>query len=509
MSATLDPGPVAEYLEGGAVRTIAAPLHPIETCYALQRRRGPLEQSVAATVRRALVEAPQQGDVLVFLPGMSEIRRVAETLAPTMEVEVLALHGSLPGPQQDRALRRSDRRRIVLATNVAETSVTVEGVTSVVDSGLMRLPRFDPARGINQLELTHISRASADQRAGRAGRLGPGRAYRLWTESEHASLAAHTPPEVRRVDLARVVLELRAWGADPEQFDWFEAPEPSALQRAAEFLRRIGALDRATGAVTSTGRALLDLPLHPRLAQLLLSACAHGYPRSGATLAALLGERDILRGGEHSADLPTARSDLLIRMELLDLAEQNQFRSTPQLWADVDLRAAREVARVRDDLYQAVSDAPQRSRSSSRARSSSGSETEPSESALLSLILTAYPDRVVRRREAGSTRGLMVGGRGVMLDRRSVVREEQFFIALVIDRGGRDARVRLASGIDREWLRTRDEHTCRFDPTSERVVAQRKLMFDDLCLSAHPCAPDPSRRASSSWVGPPRIRSPA
>src|SRR6185295_12470890 len=265
MSATVDPGPIAGYL-GAPVIESRGRLHPVEIEY-LDARRGRLESAeepplparVAAAVRRALERSP--GDVLVFLPGVGEIQRTGEalaSLAAERDLAVLPLYGDLPAERQDAVLRPLDRRKVVLATNVAETSITLDGVTAVVDSGLVRRLRFDPATGLDRLELGRISRASADQRAGRAGRQAPGYCLRLWPAYEHATLPERERPEIARVDLAAPALQLLAWGErDLAAFGWFEAPAPETLAAALLLLRRLGAVDDR--GVTSIGRELARL----------------------------------------------------------------------------------------------------------------------------------------------------------------------------------------------------------------------------------------------------------
>ncbi|MBK6847991.1 MAG: ATP-dependent helicase HrpB [Proteobacteria bacterium] len=453
MSATLQAEPVAAYLGGCPILRLNNEPHPLETCYLPAPPRDPLTAVAARTVRRALRDDPHAGDLLVFLPGAGEIARATELLADLADAEVVPLHGSLPSAAQDRALRAGERRRVVLSTNVAETSVTVAGVRTVIDSGQVRLPRHDPRTGLDRLELTRISAASADQRAGRAARLGPGRVYRLWTAAEQASLATATPPELRRIDLAPVVLTLRCWGRDPQTFDWLEAPERGALASAEQLLVRLGALDPLSRHPTTLGRELLALPLHPRLARLLVAARAAGCAREGATLAALLSERDLLAPAalagdptrrRPAADPISARSDLLERLERFEEAERRGQAAAP----------------------------------------------------LLRLVLSAFPDRVVLRREGERDRGRLVGGRGVVLDPRSAVRDEPLYVAVEVDGAGREARVLVASAIDPAWLSTREEQQLSFDEATERVVASRCRLYEDLCLHRAPVTPDPTRAAT-------------
>src|SRR5262245_39469499 len=282
MSATLDAGEIARWLGDSPVVTSEGRLHPVTIEHAEREDPRPLPAQLAGAVARVLERTG--GDVLAFLPGVGEIRRAREELgglAARRGLDLAELYGDLPLEEQDRALRPGPRRRVVLATNVAETSVTVEGVTAVVDSGLARVARYDPGVGLDRLALERISRASAEQRAGRAGRTAPGLALRLWTEREARSMAERNEPEIRRVDLAGPALQLLAFGeCDLAAFPWFEPPSGAALERALELLRHLGALD--SRGLTARGRALAKLPAHPRLGALLLAAHEHGVLELGA-----------------------------------------------------------------------------------------------------------------------------------------------------------------------------------------------------------------------------------
>ncbi|MCU0936413.1 MAG: ATP-dependent helicase HrpB, partial [Gammaproteobacteria bacterium] len=296
-SATLDTAAAARVLGGAPVVSGGGRSFPVEVSYLAREPTRPVPDTVSEAVRRALTA--HAGDVLAFLPGGGEIRATADRLAGLTDTEVVPLYGDLPGDAQDRALRPAGagRRRVVLATPIAETSLTIEGVRVVVDSGLARRPRFDPASGLTRLETFRVSRASADQRAGRAGRLGPGVAYRLWTEATQRGLLAHTPPEILEADLATLALELAQWGVTgPAALRWVDPPPAGAFAQARELLTALGALDPA-GRVTAAGRRMAELPFHPRLARMVLAAAQVGEGPLGADLAALLSERDVLRAG--------------------------------------------------------------------------------------------------------------------------------------------------------------------------------------------------------------------
>ncbi len=477
MSATVDPGPIAGFLGDCPVVESRGRLYPVETLYIKEGGRPeerPLPGLVASGVRQVLDASP--GDVLVFLPGVGEIQRCAEALAPLAAergLAVLPLYGDLPAERQDEVLRPLSRRKVVLATNVAETSITIDGVTAVVDSGWVRRLRFDPATGLDRLELGRVSRASADQRAGRAGRQAPGLCLRLWGAWEHPTLPERETPEVARVDLAAPALQLLAWGEpDLAAFDWFEPPDPAALAGALALLRQLGATDEH--GVTGLGRTLARLPVHPRLARLLVEGHRLGVPREAALAAAVLAERDpFLR----SSSVRPSRSDLLDRVDALEDFERRGRGDR------LHEGAARFVLKARDQLVDILK------------RELGGTRTAPPaerDDALLKALLAAYSDRLARRREPRSRRGVMVGGRGVRLAEESAVHEPELFLCVdVTDPSGRptsqsESLVRIASGVERAWLpaeRLQISADVDFDDERERVIARRRTRFDDLVIA--------------------------
>jgi ATP-dependent helicase HrpB len=502
MSATLDPEPVARFLGGCPVIRADAPAHPVDIEYAPRAGAEPLADHVASVLERTLKEVP--GDILVFLPGMEEIRRTArrvEPLARRTDLAVLPLHGGLPAQDQDRALRPSDRRKVILATNVAETSLTIEGIRTVIDTGLARFAGHDPARGLDRLELRRISRASADQRAGRAGRTGPGRCVRLWSQREERGMPPFDEPEIRRVDLAPTLLAVHAWGcSDLRRFGWFEPPPSEAIESAESTLTMLGALDEARRTITPLGRKLSSLPAHPRIARLMVEAARIGRLEQGASLAAILSERDIL--ARSAIDGPPARppdqsggeSDLLARLDLLEQAERRGVGPALRSWG-LDPGAVRRVIQARQDLLRTLR---------GLSRGPTRPHDDPSDEWLLKLPLLAYPDRVCRRRESDPRAAMMVGGRGVRLDPGSVVRENELFLALDArdDRrsASREALVRIASAIRPEWLEelfpgsTREVRETRYDAERQRVVGLVATYYRDLRLSERPgAAVDPDQ----------------
>ncbi|HSJ26190.1 MAG TPA: ATP-dependent helicase HrpB [Longimicrobiales bacterium] len=442
MSATLDLDTIAAVLGDAPVIRAEGRMHPVETRYAATRVTGHIEPAVAATVRRAVAE--HTGDVLVFLPGTAEIRRTAERLAGAdlpRDVTVMPLYGDLPQDAQDRAIAPSPpgSRKVVLATAIAETSLTIEGVRVVVDSGLMRVPRFAPRTGMTRLETVPVSRAAADQRRGRAGRVAPGVCYRLWTEADHAALLAHRPPEILEADLAPLALELAAWGIiDPGELRWLDAPSAAAFAQAQELLRELGALDGA-GRITHHGRALAGLALHPRLAHMLVRGLELGAAGTAAQLAALLAERDILRAPDTGAD-----PDVRIRMHVLE-------GGAPPHGHTVD-RAA--LHRVRAEARQWLDRARQIPARNRPAGPGAPTPSRHDVDDLAGVLLAfAYPDRIGQQR-GGRGRYLLRNGRGAAIDPSHAIGGSEFIVAGELGGHGRDSRIFLAAPIRREDLTT-------------------------------------------------------
>jgi len=482
MSATLAVEAVSAYLGGCPIIASEGRSFPVEIVHEARPERQPWPRAVARAVERTLDRTP--GDLLVFLPGLQEIRQAArhlEALAAERDLAVLPLHGELPAEQQDAALLPQARRKVVLATNVAETSVTVEGVTGVVDSGLARLLVFDPRVGLDRLQLTPISRASADQRAGRAGRTQPGICVRLWSAGAHRARPEQTEPEIRRVDLAAAVLQLLHLGEkDVLCFPWLEPPKEATVAQALALLRRLSAVD--DGGITSLGREMAGLPVHPRLARLLIEGQHLGDAKRVALAASLLAERDPFA---RSLDEPTptvprhaTTSDVLDRVEALEEFERSGRTATPR--GSLHRAAAHFVLRARDQLL--------RSLRSTRHRHSATPPLRQQPSAdeiVMRSLLAAFPDRVTRRREAGSRRGVMVGGRGVRLAPSSGVLDAEFFLCIDVDAGQKESLVRQASAIERDWLPAEQVTPAvevAFDSETERVSAKRRVRFIDLLI---------------------------
>ena len=482
MSATLDTDALARYLGDAAVITSTGRAYPVDVEYA---ETAGDERSLPARVAGALSRVlADRGDVLVFLPGAAEIRRTEEAIAALVaahDLDVVTLHGDQPLDQQERALRAGSRRRVVLATNVAETALTVDGVTTVIDSGLARVATLDGRHGLNRLRVVPVSHASADQRAGRAGRTAPGRCLRLWTRAEHAGRRARETPEVLRLDLARTLLELAAWGpGDVRALRWLDPPPPASVERGERLLMAVGAIDESSRAPTAIGRRMLELPAEPRVARMLVQAERLGCEAEAALAAALVTERDILLseralGASHERrDRPAGDSDVSVRSALFEEAARGGFAAGVCHALGLDARAVRAVERSRRQLARLLG-APARG--------------DGDRSALLRCLVAGFPDRVARRRAPGSPRALMVGGTGVVLGPESVVREAELFVAIDLLAGTPDARVRVASRVEAPWLaelfpdavRTTSELV--FDPARERVVERTRECYRDLVLA--------------------------
>lgn len=446
MSATIDADRVSGYLADCPVVTVPGRLHPVERLY-----RPDLDASAGAL--QALHEAA--GDVLVFQPGAREIGLTLQQLRGRVgpDVDLLPLHGSLTLEEQQRALSPSSgRRRIIVSTNVAETSVTVPGVTAVVDSGFEKVARYDAARGIDTLELARISEAASEQRAGRAGRVAPGRAYRLWSAADR--LAPYRIPDIHRVDLAAAVLDVVAWGGDPRRFAWYERPTEDRLDAALALLHRLGALEGL--ALTSTGKAMSALPLQPRLARILLAGKGHpALARSCAVLSAAFGP----------ASDPEGTADLLA---ILD-----RWTTVPP--------AVQQLARELERLV-AASERP-----------------VVGEAVVQRALLAGYSDRVAQRRAPGANSFLLATGTGAVLNRGATLDSATYVLAFEVRRadGARagDSVINLASAIDRSWLEPTGltmEHRLTDDG---RVRGIQREQYGAITLSERIVAPDPQESA--------------
>ncbi len=468
MSATLDMQPLERLLGSAATITSEGRSFPVATRYVARRADCSLEQQIA----QVLVDAQREhaGDALCFLPGSAEIRRVQSLLAaiaPTPTTRILPLYGELDAEAQDAALApaRPGTRKIVLATSIAETSLTIEGITIVVDAGLRRYSEFDPATGMSRLVTGKISRAAADQRRGRAGRLEAGICYRLWSEGTHAGLAAQTPPEILTADLAPLALELACWGAtDAGSLRWLDPPPPAPLAQARDLLRDLGAIDGG-GRVTAQGRDLANVGAHPRLAHMLLRARERGAARLACDLAAVLSERDVLRAERGARD-----ADLRLRVAAL----RDPATALPP-GLSIDARAMTQARRASRDWQQDL-----------RGKHV---ETEDPHTATGAVLALAYPDRIARRRGSAG-RYVMSNGRGAHFAEPQALSKAEYIVAAELDDAEREARIFLAAPIDltdieREFadrIETRDK--IDWNPRSQAVDAVRERRLGSLVLEA-------------------------
>lgn len=429
MSATLDAEPVAALLGDAAVVRAETEPHPVATRWRDRPVDGPVEPAVAATVRTVLEQ--EEGDVLAFLPGAAEIMRTAELLAGSLppEVDLFRLFGMLTREEQDRALRPAPpgRRKVVLASAIAESSLTIEGVRAVVDAGLMRVPRFHAGTGMTRLETVRVTRDAADQRRGRAGRTAPGVCHRLWTRQEDAGLVPLRAPEIREADLAPLVLELAVFGADPGEVPWLEPPAPSSLAQARELLLELGAL-HAEGTVTPHGRRMATLGIHPRLAHLVIRGAEMGEGPLACDLAALLEERDPMRAEDGAQGRRTVPVDLRLRLDAL-----RRGRRGAPLGTRVDMGT---VSRVRQQA-EAL-----RRRAGVGAGGGGGGENK-----LGLLTALAYPDRVGRLRPGSRGRYLLRNGRGVVMEPHDPLAGEPWVVVAELDDRGSEGRVYRAAAL--------------------------------------------------------------
>lgn len=484
MSATLAAEPVAAYLGDCPIVKSQGRLFPVDIRHVPHLERRDVVDSVADGVAQAL--SLTGGDLLVFLPGVGEIRRCESrlaTLAQQHNLAIMPLYGDLPAEQQDAVLARSDRRKLILSTNVAETSLTIEGVTGVIDSGLARVLRYDDATGLDKLELTPISKASADQRAGRAGRTQAGICLRLWPQVGHRHRPEFELPEIQRVDLAGALLQLLCWiEPDPAAFPWFEPPPSAALERAQSLLEQLGSSHGGT--ITPLGRRMAALPIHPRLGRLLLEGQSRAIAPQAALAAALLSERDPFlrdaRPRHQRGPAVHSRSDLLDRVHAVEA-----YETSGQLESDVGTlhrSAAQSILRTRDQLLRLLS----------QFLHSQQRQTSTDDSSFLQAVFAAYPDRLTRRREPGSRRGVMVGGRGVRLDESVALADEELYVCIDVDAAAGEAVVRQASAVDRDWLpaeQLRTETVVAFDEPTGKVLARKRLLYETLVLEDMQAAP--------------------
>jgi ATP-dependent RNA helicase HrpB len=491
MSATLDGAQVASLLGDAPVVGCEGRQFPVEVRYLPREKNDDVSRAVAAAVAGALGET--SGDILAFLPGSAEIRRCQTYLKELQGGErllVAPLFGDLPFAEQERAIQPARERKVVLATNIAETSLTIEGVRVVVDGGWCRRLRFDAAKGLDRLVTERISAASAVQRAGRSGRLGPGICYRLWSEHQQQALIPFDPPEILIADLAPLALELALWGvADPAGLNWIDPPPTAAYAEARTLLVRLRALD-SQGRITAEGKRMAELPLHPRLAHMLLMATVHGLGPVGCDLAAILSERDIFPRSGAVGARHAGPSDLLERVEALRVWRRG---SVPD--QAVDPAACRTADRTARQLR-------------SMLRIAEHDESPVTAEATGLLLASAYPDRIARQREPGSDRYLLSNGRGASLSAGTVVRDRPFIVAVDVAGGeGGEGLIRLAHVTSLEQVRSQfaaalsDHRVIAWDAEGGRVVGREEERFDSLVLATRPFVPSAAEARQALVAG--------
>jgi ATP-dependent helicase HrpB len=497
MSATLDAGALSGYLAPCDVLVSRGRTFPVRIEYLPKPANfdaDPVWDVAARECERFAGETA--GDMLVFMPGAYEIARTIQAIQGIRALRgfaALPLHGELPPEAQDRAVARAEGRKIIVSTNVAETSLTIDGVTAVIDSGLARVARFDPERGINTLLVEKVSAASADQRAGRAGRTAPGVCVRLWTEREHGQRPAHELPEVKRLDLSEVVLALKASGiVDVAGFRWFEKPDPRGLERAEALLADLGALERPQGPITETGRRMLRFPVHPRYARMFLAAQERGCVRSVAMMAALTqGRNFLLRGVPRQVDEAREEafgeeheSDFFLLMRAWRFADKGGYSLDACRRLGIHAQGARQVGPLFEQFLEIAG-----------AEGLDTSERRVDGTQVRKCVLAGFPDHLARRLDAATLRCDLIHGRRGVLARESAIGKAPLLVAAEITEvGGRAGDVsvilNIATAVDESWL---DElfpgelvsvREVTYDPASKRVVSRRERRFRDLVLES-------------------------
>lgn len=493
MSATLDPVPVCG-LMGEGTRWLACPgrTFPVETKYLPKPAAASVESFTAQAVVRALRE--QEGDVLVFLPGAREIHRTERELGILglpPHVQVYALYGSMPVERQDEAVRPAVAgwRKVVLSTSIAESSLTLTGVKVVVDAGLSRASAFSPRTGMSRLVTLPVSKASADQRRGRAGRIAPGVCYRLWSEEAHGALPEAARPEIASADLAPLALELAAWGVgQPEELQWLDTPPAAAYGQAQALLRQLGGLDDA-GRITPFGRRMNALGVHPRLAGMLLRAAELGLAGYASVLAALLQDPAGLRGSG------SAGTDLRPRVEALLSAGSSAAAQTAAADAAAVRRLLQESRQLRAALGPAAPD-----------------PARPDEDSCGLLLSFAYPDRIAQRREDG--RYLLSSGRGVRLPATEALSRSAYLVAADADDQGADARIVLAAPVSEQRLLDASPHLLQeetlvaWDRSTRSVRAKRKWRIGAIVVKEGSIAQPPEEDVLEAMLDGIRLEGP-
>ncbi|WP_395745198.1 ATP-dependent helicase HrpB [Prosthecobacter sp.] len=493
MSATLDAEPVAEYLNSCPILVSEGQSFPVAAGYLSIPDQRPLTTQAAEAVERILDDGAP-GDILVFMPGRGEISGTLDALRGLRTQERVAcipLHGELEPQEQDRAFAPNALRKVIVATNVAETSITIDGIRHVVDSGVARVARYDAERGIGTLLLEPVSRASADQRKGRAGRTAPGTCHRLWTLISHQSREERNTPEIQRSDLAEVVLLLHSLGIQQAAaFDWLDKPDPQAVERAEKLLIMLGALNEDAADLTPVGRQMLRLPMHPRYSRMLIEASQRGCVPDAALCAALVSGRDLLvRLDRDDAQMKglremfedSADSDFITLMRAYDFAKENGFSFERCRSHGINAQVARQV----EQTCQQILHAAQQQRLYERE----GAGTAAKDEALLRCLMAGFVDQLARRRAPGKPECDLTEQRQGLLVRESVVQDAAFLVAANLrDAPSRGTLLSLATAVQPAWiaemfpqhLHTTVEHL--FDAQNKRVAAMKVVRYRDLVI---------------------------
>ncbi len=512
MSATLDAALLKDYLAPCEVLTSQGRTFPVRIEYlpkAVNFEHDPVWTVAARECER--IAAQTTGDLLVFMPGAFEIGRTVQEIQGSHALRGFAcfpLHGELPPEAQDRAVARYDTRKIIVSTNVAETSLTIDGVTAVVDCGLARVARYDPHRGINTLLIEKISVASSDQRAGRAGRTAPGVCLRLWTDREHAQRPLQELPEVKRLDLAEVVLTLKAAGIDDiANFPWLEKPEPKALERAETLLEDLGALHGAKKTITDIGRRMLRFPMHPRYARMFLAAQEYGCVRSVALMAALTqGRNFLLRGVERRTEEAReelfgaeGESDFFLLMRAWRYAEKANYNMDACRRLGIHAQAVRQVGPLFEQFLEIAA-----------AEKLDVTEKRIDGVAVRKCVLLGFSDHLARRLDKGTLRCELVHARKGVLARESVIQNAPLFVAAEIteieSRGEVNTILNLNTAIEEAWLKElfpedfQDAGGVVYDEQQRRVLARKERRFRDLVLESKQTADEPPEGAAAALL---------
>jgi ATP-dependent helicase HrpB len=495
MSATLDAAPLRDYLAPCRELKSEGRMFPVEISYAAKKidfAHHPVWDAAADAFESA-IRSGAEGDVLIFMPGAREISRTVEAVRSkscAKDFAVLPLHGELPPREQDAAVGDCLQRKVVVATNVAETSITIDGIRVVIDSGLARIARYDPNRGIDTLMVERISRASADQRTGRAGRTAPGVCHRLWTLQEQSTRKAQELPEILRHDLSEVVLTLKAGGIDDiENFQWLEKPDPVSLARTLTLLTDLGALDHH-GKLTKTGSRMVQFPMHPRYARMLLAADQYHCVRQACLIAALTQGKGILErnkgktvSGERDDRLGDDDvSDFKRLMRAWSFADKNNYHFGTCKQLGIHAAAARQVKPLYERFLQIA-----------EQQGLKINNAAPEDEYLQKCILIAFSDQLAKRCDKGTLRCELVHGRTAELARESVVRDAELLVAAEITeigqtRGQTGVLLNLATEVKWEWLEELfpedfiDESEAKYDDSIKRVVVEHRTLFRDLVL---------------------------